>query len=551
MKRKLEWRGMLCAVLATAVCMSAAFAGGGKDKKAGEAVSFHETGLPIVDKTVTLNFVGMNMNNTRAGRYDETDMMKELEKETNVHIVWDAIPQTSWKEKKNLLIAGGQLPDGFMGPLSLTAEEIQTLGADGVLIPLDSLIDKYAPNLKKLMAENPTYDPFCRSLDGKIYAVTAMQDQGFDSMSGAVIRKEWLDKLGLAMPQTTEEFYQVLKAFKDKDAAGNGKTIPFSFLYQESPSVNREVKREFEWIFLAFGVMENPKHIAVEDNGEVVFTADKEGFKDAIKYLHRLFAEGLIDPEIFSQDRTLLTNKIRQLNVGCYTDYRLKSSMASEEIQDKFALLPPLKGPSGNQRWLRAISGMNEGAFAITKNCKYPEVAVRWLDTINKPENNIQMAYGMFKPAGWNASDALVPSVKQPGKWDGNVNLRPKTVAPNDWPWSAPVGSSPVVTTKSVIDTYLADRQVTVYKKETCAVYRPYLTKYPYNYPFRFTVDEIEQLDLLQTDLLNYIYKKEALWISKGGIDEEWDQYLAELKKMKVDQYLNFYKTSYVRSLKK
>lgn len=552
MKNRVHTVAVSCAaVLLIAVCGLPAFAGGTGESDAKPTVSFNASGLPITDEKVTLTFVGMNMNNTRVGRYDETDMMKYLEEKTNVRIVWDMVPQTSWKEKKNLLIASGQLPDGFMGPLSLTADEAQRLGADGLLLPLDDLVATYAPNLTKLMAENPTYDPYSRSLDGNIYALAAMQDQGFDSMGASIIRKEWLDKLGLEMPATTEEFYRVLKTFKEKDPAGNGRTIPFSFLYQESPSVNREIKREFDWIFLAFGVMENPLHIAIEDNGEVVFTADKDGFREAIKYLHRLYAERLIDPEIFTQDRTLLTNKIRQLNVGTYTDYRLKSSMASEEIQGKYAFMPPLAGPNGDRRWLRAVSGMNEGAFALTSSCAYPEVAIRWLDYVNEPENNIQMAYGMFKEAGWNASDALIPSAVQPGKWTGNTDLRPKDVQPNDWPWSAPVGSSPVLTTRSVIETYLADRPATVYKQETCSVYRPYLTKYPYNYPYRFTVEEIDRLALLQTDLLNYIFKTEAGWIANGGIDREWDTYLSQLKKLGADEYLAMYRNAYERSLKR
>ena len=91
-----------------------------------------ETTLPLTADTVDLTFMGMNMNSTRVGRYDETDMMKYLEEKTNVHIIWNMIPQASWSEKKNLTIAGGELPDGFMGPLSLTADEAQLQTLSGI-----------------------------------------------------------------------------------------------------------------------------------------------------------------------------------------------------------------------------------------------------------------------------------------------------------------------------------------------------------------------------------------------------------------------------------
>jgi putative aldouronate transport system substrate-binding protein len=538
-----------CLVFATAL-LAPVFAGGVSDNKpAASAALVADKGLPIVKEKVTLKFVGMNMNPTRIGRLDETDMIKWLEEKTNIRIVWDMIPQKEWGEKKNLLIASKQLPDGFMAPLTLTVNEAATMGADGVLIPLDALLARYAPTITGIIKDYPTYEPFTRSLDGKIYAITALQDLGFDSFSASIIRQEWLDKLGLKMPGTLDEFTAVLRAFKDKDPAGGGKTIPFSFLYQEGTAVNREVKREFEWFFVAHDVMENPIHIAIEDNGQLVFTADKEGFKQTIKYLNKLYSDGLIDKEVFTQDRTMLTNKIRQRSVGGYTDYRLKLSMVLTDEESKYTFMPPLKGPTGKQRWLRANIGMSEGAFALTSACKYPEAAIRWLDFINEPENNIQMAYGMFKPTGWTANEALIPAAAAPGKYD--VNTRPKEVSANDWPFSAPIAESPILTPKGIIDKYLAEKASNTAKVETCAVYRPFLTKYPYNYPFRFTVKEIEDLGLMQTDLLSTILKTEAKWIANGGIDAEWDGYLAQLKKLKVDDYLAMYKKSYERSLKK
>lgn len=546
--------GILIAVaLAVLFLALPAFAGGTKEPAPAAAPSYglQEKGLPIVKDKITLKFVGMNMNATRVGRWDETDMMKWLEEKTNVKIVWDMIPQKEWGEKKNLLIASKQLPDAFVAPLTLTANEATTMGADGVLIPLDALLDKYAPTVKGYMKEYPTYDPFVRSMDGRIYALAAMQDLGFDSFSGAIIRQEWLTRLGLKMPTTIDEFEQVLKTFKEKDPAGGGKTIPFSFLFQEGKANNREVKREFEWFFMIFDNMEHPIHVSIEDNGQLVFTADKEGFKQTIRYLNKLYSQGLIDKEIFTQDRTMLTNKIRQKTVGGYTDYRLKQSMALLEDEPSYTHMPPLKGPSGRQRWLRANIGMSEGAFAVTNTCKFPEAAVRWLDFINEPENNIQMAYGMFKEAGWNKSEAQVPSTAQPGKWDVNSGARPKEVSANDWPFSAPIAESPILTPAWVIDKFSAEKASTTAKRNTCAVYRPYLTKYPYNYPYRFTVKEVEDLSLMQTDLLNYVLKTEAKWIAEGFTDADWDAYLAQLKKLKVDEYLAMYKKSYERSLKK
>jgi putative aldouronate transport system substrate-binding protein len=557
MKGKTFMKGMIMTVILLAALSFNLFAGGGQPQSGSRttpasASIVNNTGLPIVKEPITLHFVGMNMNNTRVGRWDETDMMKYLEEKTGIKIIWDGIPQNSWRERKNLIIASKELPDGFMSNLSLSAEEAQTLGDGGVLIPLEGLLDRYAPNVKALMSGIPSYEPFVKSPDGHIYAMASYEDLGFDSFSAAIIRKDWLDKLGLRMPTTTDELYNVLKTFKERDPAGNGKTIPMSFLFQENELLNREVKREFEWIFMAFGVADNPFRIAIQDDGKLIFTASQPGFRAAIQYLHKLYSEKLIDVELFTQDRNKLTNKIRDLSVGAYTDYRLKVSMASEEIQDLFTLIPPLKGPQGgNPKWVRGLIGMSEGSFAITSACKYPEAAIRWLDYINAEEINIQMRYGMFKDKGWTATEAQVPSDTAPGKWMVNTGMRPKEVSPNDWPFSAPIAVSPVISPWNLIDKFTAEKASNISKQEVCDFYRPYLTKYPYNYPYRFTMEEIEELSLLQTDLISYIIKTEAKWIDSGGIEQEWDSYLAQLKRYNVDRYVELYNTAYQRSLKK
>jgi putative aldouronate transport system substrate-binding protein len=541
---------MTALVLVMFACLSWQLAAGGSKESAQtrsqDATVLNQDGLPIVKTPVTLHFSGIQMNSTRVGRWDETDLMKDTEAKTGVKIVWDTIPQSSWKEKKNLMIASRELPDGFLANMSLSMDEVSMLGAEGVLVPLEGLVNQYAPNVKSLMTEYPTYEPSVKSPDGHIYALAGLEELGFDSFSAAIIRQDWLDKLGLKMPTTTEEFYQVLKAFKDRDASGTGRTIPFSFLYKESQMINREVKREFEWVFLSFGVADNPYHIFIEDNGEVVFTASQPGFRDGIQYLHRLYSEGLIDVEVFTQDRTLLTNKIRQNNVGVYTDYRLKLSMADPEAESLYTFMPPLKGPRGDQRWLRAQIGISEGAFAITSASKYPEVAMRWMDYINQEEQNIQYSYGMFKPAGWTANEALIPSTDIPGKWE--VNTRPGSVQPNDWPFSSPISVMPTISPRRLIDKLLAEKGSNVAKNEVCDFYRPYLTKNPYNYPWRFTLEELEELALLQTDLTNYIDKTQAKWMADGGAEREWNTYLQELKKYNVDRYLELYKNAYKRS---
>ena len=360
--------------------------GGGTDKAPTQAPAkeegpemignMYKTGLPIVKDKVTYYFMGLQMNNTRPSNLDETDMMLQIAEETNSEIDWDLVPQASWTEKKNLIVASRELPDAFFGPRSLTADEVQRFGADGILIELEGLLAEYAPNINAIRAEYPIYDSFLRSMDGKLYQLGSLTDQGFDSLIATIINKGWLDQLGLPVPTTTDEFYTTLKAFKENDLNGNGEAdeIPISFLFEEGKDLNREVKRDFRPIYYAFGCLDTPFYINISDNDEVYFTASMNEWKEATKFMRKLWEEELLDPEVFTQDRTLLTNKLRtQKNVGVYTDYRLGSSMLLIEDEDLYTHVPPLKSPDGKQVWARAETSIAEGAFAITSRRRIPK----------------------------------------------------------------------------------------------------------------------------------------------------------------------------------
>ncbi len=503
----------------------------------------------LTEEPVTYKCLGLQMNNTRPSNLDETQLMMKLQEETNVIIEWELVPQTAWTEKKNLTIAGRDYPDAFFGPRSLTQEEVQQFGADGVLIELGPLLDAHAPNINKIREEYPDYDSFITSADGKIYQLASFGDEGFDTLISTIINEEWLTNLDLEMPTTTDEFYDVLKAFKEKDADGDGdpdNEIPFSFLFQEGDDLNREVKRDFRPVYYAFGVIDTPFYIAISDDDEVNFTANTDEWKAATAYMHKLYAEGLIDQEVFTQDRTLLTNKLRtQQNVGAYIDYRKDYSMLADKAQEeKYGFVPALISPSGQQVWARCAN-YAEGGFAITEKAENPELLVRWIDYYHQPEYSVQMGYGMFMPEGYDETEALVPSPDEPGKWV--VNERPEDVDPSDWFMSGPIAQGCTLLTRSALDTYIASKPSAVAKLEACEVYRPHLSKWPYNYAYKFTPEEVDELGLLQQDIVSHVLRTQARWITDGGIEAEWDDYLNQLELLNVERYVELYREAFQR----
>lgn len=153
MKSLFKSAGIL--LLAGAFALSGCSGGGGSKNQAespDQDANFNKTGLPIVNETVTLRMVSPKA--ALAPEYSEMEIFKRLEEQTNVKIKWENIPDTDYAEKKNLLLASGNLPDAFYAA-GFSDYELINYGKDGTIIPLENLIDQYAPQSESAFRTTP------------------------------------------------------------------------------------------------------------------------------------------------------------------------------------------------------------------------------------------------------------------------------------------------------------------------------------------------------------------------------------------------------------
>ena len=152
---------------------------------------------------------------------NERIIFKRLEKETNVHIDWTCFVADQFSDKKNLALAQfGNLPDGLFNA-GMSDYDLLRYAKQGIIIPLENLIDKYMPNLQAVFEKYPEYRTMCTAPDGHIYSFPWIEQLGAGKEAiqaiGDIpyINKKWLDYLGLEVPTTTDELEQVLIAFRD------------------------------------------------------------------------------------------------------------------------------------------------------------------------------------------------------------------------------------------------------------------------------------------------------------------------------------------------
>jgi putative aldouronate transport system substrate-binding protein len=367
-------------LLMVLLCSTMSYANGKGDSGSSAAqVKVTPPGsFPVVNEKVTLNVFAavpawvedMNTNWTTL----------HYEEKTNVHISWDVISIEGKDEKINLLLsASADLPDVII-PNGMSNEQLVRYGTQGIFIPLNDLIDEQMVYLKNMFAYDETVLKQITATDGNVYGLPSYNECYHCSYSAKFwINQSWLDRLGMEIPTTTDELYNVLSAFKEEDANGNGESgdeIPLAGSLGWHGSVD-------EYIMTSF-IYSDGTYLRLDKNNNVASVADQDAFKEGLKYLRKLYQDGLLDKESFTMDG----NQIKALT-GNPNGNMLGSSPAghpgvfldlSQDVRDEFVSLPPLTGPTGIKQSIKYPVGALTGQFMITEDCSMPEVAIRWAD---------------------------------------------------------------------------------------------------------------------------------------------------------------------------
>lgn len=244
------------------------------------------------DKTLTYwGELPGNVTGVKAAHAD-IPFFQDWQKKTGVPLKFLAPPTNQGQQALNVLLASGDLPDmiefDWQGAFPGGPEKAIK---DGYILKLNDTIDKFAPNLKKYLKEHPEIDKQVKTDNGSYYSFPFIRgDDYLRVYQGPIIRKDWLDELGLPIPETIDDWYTTLKAFKEK----KGAAAAFSVV-----SVPRPFNELGNGAFAgAYGVTRD----FYIDNGTIKFGPAEKGYKDFLATLHKWYEEGLIDKNFATAD---------------------------------------------------------------------------------------------------------------------------------------------------------------------------------------------------------------------------------------------------------
>ena len=373
--------------------------------------------FPIVKAGEVTLRIGMHQEgNVTSYEYGENQFTTYLQDRTGIKIEFDRLGSNSAEAGTQIqlrIATGERLPDIVLntGPSRLDCWDYME---DGIMLPLNEYIENYGYYYDLAVEEMAKYNPELLS------SIGAMNDPdgnmpclwkyslGPGSMydKQAYINKVWLDNLGLEVPTTTDELYDVLVAFRDQDPNGNGLKDEIPMLGAANEAKGSYVPNVCDVILTAFVYFSPRQHLIDQGDGKLTFVSITDEFREGMKYIRKLVDEGLIPDFNFTQDNAQQKAIVDPVDPEAPTvvGVVVENPTFSHNLDDsdrifEYVALPCLTGPEGV-----CYSSVYDSAMYwnnwITGDCEYPEIAFRFMEMFYDMECYLNMNYG-FEGEGW------------------------------------------------------------------------------------------------------------------------------------------------------
>ena len=462
-------------------------------------------------------------------------VMGDLAKEADIDIEWQIYYSNDFGEQKALLFASDDLPDAFFGSCGLGDSDI-VQNKEKLLELTDLINEETMPNLMKIFEEDPTMRMACTDRNEQIYSLPKKIPFRPKLNSQNYINKEWLDNLNLEMPTNYDELKEVLIAFKEQDADGDGdpnNEIPISGYKPGYGSV----------LLDSFDLIERgDEHMSLDANNKVVFVPTQDHYKEAVKYLRELWELGVMDEEYFTQEGSMYTAKLQKeggSQIGIFSGWTADSWAGPNTKQ--FVQMPTLESPWGTKNAQSiASTEYSDKELILNINCPNPEKVLRWADLFYDDLVSLQTFYGSISTG----------QIKDNG--DGTYELltpKDNTLDTSAW-WYSPRDFGPKYMRKEFEEkvTLPTDQGdgLKLVEDELNAQYadNPNLL-HAWPGTIKFTDDEINERTALNVDINSYVEAQWAHWITEGGVEEEWDDYLQQLDAMGLQRLIEIDQGAY------
>lgn len=354
-----------------------------------------------------------NMASKIVTSFNDHKGWQKYEENVGVDIDWREPASGQAAEQFNLLMAAKEQPDIMYYSWNSYPGGPDAAIANGKIYALNDYIEEYAPNFYAYLQAHPDVRREITTDSGNIYCFPGIytytsQDSDVwqntidrvpynETFIGLIIRQDLLDQVNMEVPVTLDDWYEVLKAFKDI-----GIKYPLS-----AQAMLMTMAQSFSSAYdLTIPVTGFPTcaELSLDKDGKIIYGPAQPAYKDYLEFMHKLYAEGLLDPDFFVQDRVNVQTKIVNGEVGAWVEMLpigiggLTAQSRAADPNSTFHAVPVLNPVVKEGQQLRYISGnaafIGSGA-AITTSCKDIATACKVLDYGWSEEGNRLLNWGI------------------------------------------------------------------------------------------------------------------------------------------------------------
>jgi len=507
----------------------------------------------ISEETITLSLAARYVAGQYTTDFASTDQFKEYEKRLGIRFDVSAYDLEQWPSKLTLMMASDEMPD-IIAYANMTSIDVEKYGKEGYLLDFAEYLD-IMPNLKKRMEEYPEYAAAITNEQGNIYAFSTLTASSEYIMVRPIfMNKKWMDNLNLEEPKTVDDLYNVLKAFKEQDANGNGDPtdeIPMgradTVFWTDMPIL---------WAYGIYGRSE-AFYLMPQDGNKIVLGDTTENYKEYLRFMHKLYEEGLMNVDAFVTTYSEVEAKHQDGKVGYWQTW----ASLPGDVRDWIVV----NGFTSEYNPVRTnvVYNRADNAYmlAASADTEHPEEVARFVDYLFTYEGSVSAKHGyegvsfdLVEEDGIQQID-YKPYAEAAGFDNISDFYAQKAIAANVFTiyWTDIKGGLEDAMKEATREELYEDRFIEAggmsllreiaIREEGVEV----ISVYP---NVKYTAEELETRSTLYTDVYNYLVTAKVQFITgETDIDAGWDAYLAELDKIGLERLLEIEQAAYDRYL--
>ncbi|MEG0691530.1 MAG: extracellular solute-binding protein [Oscillospiraceae bacterium] len=528
----------LTAFVLAAVMATAALAGCTKKDDSNNPSSTGADSTPTTQKS-KLTILAPSNDNPELKfedreQYPIWDELVKLFDAKNLELEFEIVAPDQYEVTAQTRVAAGKnLPD-VINLSSFSDEAAMALANNGTILPINKMVDEYSDGtFYKFIKEDYSFiENLTTAPDGNIYWFTNVQNQTYEGKPARTcqvmnLRKDWLEKYNLQAPKTADEFFTVMKTFRDKDANGNG---------QKDEIIDAPINGFMNGIAQWYGLGNYTTAVDVK-NGKIVSPWYQDNVKEYFAFMQKLVKEGIVDTDLVGAtyeqiNQRMVENKIGGAFTYCMQTW-LEPSVQAEGVE--FLPVALLKGTEDATPYnVIEPEFFSWKKWVVSKDCKNPAGVAALLDVIYSPKYEEITAWGIE-----GVTYEVVDGRRQQKEGFGNAFW--KDMAASKTTYGGPLWSGCVFPGISLytMESQFASRpeHKNEFQKEV-AFYENIYPDSKYCYTAIATDEQNKRKSSIVTDLETYSAELCTDLVLGNASFDKWDDYIAQLKKLGLDELI-------------